>query len=162
MEHPETSEFKAWFGDSIITNADNTPKVMYHGTSSDFDSFKPKFYSDTVVDKSFYFTTNPQYASGISNRWGKENSVIPVYLSVKNPIFRKIPIHSAYIIKNREKLIKRGFDGVIGKDAETFQNVVVVFYPTQIKSALGNIGKYDSNNPNINEMKFLKKFSDFV
>ena len=32
----QTKEFKQWFGNSKVVNADGTPKVMYHGN---FDTF---------------------------------------------------------------------------------------------------------------------------
>ncbi len=47
----------------------------------------------------------------------------------------------------REELISRGYDGVIadtGSDKE-----IVVFHPTQIKSATGNAGTFDPTNPSI-------------
>ena len=38
----DTDQFKEWFGNSKIVNADGTPKVMYHGTARDISTFKPK------------------------------------------------------------------------------------------------------------------------
>jgi hypothetical protein len=35
----ETPAFKKWFGDSKIVNADGSPKVAYHTTPGDFDTF---------------------------------------------------------------------------------------------------------------------------
>ena len=36
----QTKEFKQWFGNSKVVNADGTPKVMYHGTpNGNFDTF---------------------------------------------------------------------------------------------------------------------------
>ena len=36
----QTKEFKKWFGNSKVVNADGTPKVMYHGTpNGNFDTF---------------------------------------------------------------------------------------------------------------------------
>jgi hypothetical protein len=37
-----TDAFDRWFGNSVIRNANGTPKVMYHGTAQDIHSFKPK------------------------------------------------------------------------------------------------------------------------
>lgn len=34
--------FRDWFGGSRITNEDGTPRVMYHGTAGDFDTFRAK------------------------------------------------------------------------------------------------------------------------
>src|SRR5690606_22207424 len=35
----QTEAFENWFGDSKVVNEDGSPKVMYHGTLSDFDAF---------------------------------------------------------------------------------------------------------------------------
>lgn len=35
----DTSEFKAWFGDSKAVDASGKPLVVYHGTGADFDAF---------------------------------------------------------------------------------------------------------------------------
>jgi hypothetical protein len=37
-----SANFKQWFGNSVIRNANGTPKIMYHGTAQDIHSFKPK------------------------------------------------------------------------------------------------------------------------
>lgn len=41
IEHDqiETPQFKKWFGDSKIVDADGAPRVLYHGTMGDFSSF---------------------------------------------------------------------------------------------------------------------------
>jgi hypothetical protein len=52
----ETEPFKQWFGDSKIVNPDGSPKVMYHGTSANFSTFKPK------QAKSVFVTDDPEFA----------------------------------------------------------------------------------------------------
>lgn len=55
----QTKEFKKWFGNSKVVNADGTPKVMYHGTpNGNFDIFKKG---------ANYFTENEQYADRYQN-----------------------------------------------------------------------------------------------
>lgn len=55
----QTKEFKQWFGNSKVVNADGTPKVMYHGTpNGNFDTFKKG---------ANYFTENEQYADRYQN-----------------------------------------------------------------------------------------------
>lgn len=53
---PDTAEFKQWFGDSKIVDADGKPKVMYHGTARDITAFKPKQAGAIFV------TDSPQFA----------------------------------------------------------------------------------------------------
>ena len=66
----DTPQFKQWFGDSKIVNADGTPKVMYHGTAQDISSFKPKQAGAIFV------TDNPKFAesfSSASEDWMEKN-----------------------------------------------------------------------------------------
>lgn len=42
VDQTETPEFKAWFGDSKVVDANGKPLVVYHGTYGDFTEFKAK------------------------------------------------------------------------------------------------------------------------
>ena len=37
-----SESFQKWFGNSVVRNANGTPKVMYHGTAQDIEAFRPK------------------------------------------------------------------------------------------------------------------------
>ena len=66
----DTPQFKEWFGNSKIVNADGTPKVMYHGTAQDISEFKPKQAGAIFV------TDNPKFAesfSSASEDWMEKN-----------------------------------------------------------------------------------------
>jgi hypothetical protein len=63
---PDTAEFKQWFGDSKIVDADGNPRVMYHGTAQDITAFKPKQAG------AIFLTDDPTFAgrfSGDSLEW---------------------------------------------------------------------------------------------
>lgn len=66
----ETPEFKAWFGESKVRDEQGKPRVVYHGTASDFNEFDPghaaKFDSG-YLGTGNYFTTNPQVAAYYAN-----------------------------------------------------------------------------------------------
>jgi len=53
---PETPEFKRFFGLSKVVNDDGTPKVMYHGTARNIDTFKPRQAG------AIFLTENPEFA----------------------------------------------------------------------------------------------------
>lgn len=61
-----TPQFKAWFGDwendpenaSKVVDENGEPKVMYHGTLSDFNEFIPKDNSGFLIDRNIYFFTD--------------------------------------------------------------------------------------------------------
>ncbi|OYW95059.1 MAG: hypothetical protein B7Z23_02855, partial [Pseudomonadales bacterium 32-61-5] len=99
----ETPEFKAWFGDSKVVNPDGTPMVVYHGTGNleGFTAFDPSLTGkgNDQIGSGFYFTTKPEEASGYTTavtqnagpgaaKLGGDSSpgVLPVYLSIKNPL----------------------------------------------------------------------------
>jgi hypothetical protein len=73
---------------------------------------------------------------------------MPVYLSLQNPKVFDFAKESADYRK--ENLVKQGYDGVVITINGDLK-VAVAFEPTQIKSAIGNIGAYDPNDANISK-----------
>jgi hypothetical protein len=57
---PDTPEFKNWFRNSTVVNADGTPKVMYHGTAQDIQAFRAK------QANAIFVTDDPSFAEGFS------------------------------------------------------------------------------------------------
>ncbi len=96
----QTKEFKKWFGNSKVVNADGTPKVMYHGTpNGNFDTFKKG---------SNYFTENEQYADRYQNPSASSISTGKV---VDNPT-----THAVYI------KMEKPFDTRDSKAREIFED----------------------------------------
>jgi hypothetical protein len=58
LRQTNTKEFKDWFGDSKIVNADSTPKVMYHGLAKDTTDFTRK----TERGAPIFLTDDPTFA----------------------------------------------------------------------------------------------------
>lgn len=88
----QTPQFQTWFGESKAVSPEGTPLVLYHGTKADIEAFDPSKRGTTTdsgyLGKGFYFTPEPSLASLYSKR-GKGTSnenVVPVYLSIKNPL----------------------------------------------------------------------------
>jgi hypothetical protein len=85
----KSESFKKWFGDSKVVNQDGSPKVMYHGTTKSFDSFKSKYdLENETKGAGIYFTSD----SDIANKYTKNNrgtmkdaNIMPVYLKMENP-----------------------------------------------------------------------------
>ena len=77
----ETPQFKRWFGDSKVVDADGNPLVVYHGTRNDFSVFDyGKIGAQGRAEGAgFYFTTNKDVASGYG-------SPMEVFLSIKKPL----------------------------------------------------------------------------
>jgi hypothetical protein len=85
-----TPEFKNWFGESKVVDAEGKPLRVYHGTDADFTSFRQA--KEGTFGKGIYVTPNPETASGYAassaggDTRGKGGNVMPLYASLKNPI----------------------------------------------------------------------------
>jgi len=156
----DTPEFKRWFGDSKVVDADGRPLVVYHGTQADFSTFDGERQGESVSgrggDVGFFFINDPEAASDHAMAdWWRDNpapNVMPVYLSMQNPeIIDGIGQPSRWYDENGRKAslkaIAEGKDGLIIGNGDV--NLYVAFKNTQIKSATGNRGTFDPNNPDI-------------
>jgi hypothetical protein len=87
-DHPETPEFKEWFGDSKVVDEEGKPLVVYHGTRSNFESFD-KSKTGSRLDpgdwgQGFYFGDEDKAVG-----YGHDDpswKTMPVYLSMRNPL----------------------------------------------------------------------------
>ena len=82
-----TPEWRAWFRDSKVVDAEGNPLVVYHGTNAEFDEFSPTSQSVNqttfgpidVERNGIFFSNNPAYSAQYGRR------IVPVYLSIQNP-----------------------------------------------------------------------------
>jgi len=134
MKNPDGSVFQgtpeqfvqqqsSWFK-KAFRNSKVKDEIVYHGTHplNKFEEFDPLKISSNSNDQAFYFARDRDYAK---RRGGR---VIEAYLDIQNPT------HGGYL--------EKGSDGFVG-------NFMGVRNPTQIKSAVGNVGFFDMTNPNI-------------
>ena len=66
LAQTETPEFKKWFGESKVVDAQGKPLVVYHGTNQDFSKFsKARLGKNTanIATKGFFFTENASEAN---------------------------------------------------------------------------------------------------
>lgn len=154
----QSQQFKRWFGDwqnhpesaSKVVNADGTPKVVYHGTNAEFNTFQQE-------NGAYFFSESRDYAESMADERGG-NRIIEAYLRMKNPYTVKLSpeqftdnIAEAPFIRYAKE---HGHDGVIfeydgSKEDLAYDKFYVVFDSTQIKSATDNIGTFDKTNPDI-------------
>ena len=165
---PDTPEFKAWFGDSKVVGAEGKPLVVYHGTTAEISAFQQNKATEKDAGwygRGIYFTADPDTASTYSRYeelQGKELSgaplVMPVYVSIQNPYVwpanRRAATTPEEAAAIRKDLEAQGHDGVIVPNEYADPRYaghyeVVAFRPEQIKSATGNRGTFDPNDPNI-------------
>ena len=175
MDATQSKQFKRWFGDwqnhpenaSKVVNADGTPKVMYHGTSTENGEFYVFDYSKAVkkgglglraLGKGNYFTSKKLDGT---ERYGSR--VIAAYLDIKKPfvyessgdlwsqVSKELGVNTNGMNGDALQQLMRdnGYDGVISYNESGDIALAVTFDSNQIKSATDNIGTFDANNPDI-------------
>ena len=209
----ETPEFKKWFGDSKVVDANGKPLVVYHGGKpgiSEFDPSKAGSVQTSDWGKGIYFTPSKWQAASygeeaslagdatsnkawedfgeaakklgttvmmagidlgrdskeykslepFENRWREarkqsreknKGQVYPVFLKIENPLLYKYEGVTDPFLSAHAKA--KGHDGIIIQREDGSVDEIVAFEPTQIKSATGNQGTFDPNDPNILHQK---------
>ena len=166
------SNFKRWFGNSKVVDAEGNPLVVYHGTRAENGITEFLLSSDGTFGAGIYFGTKGD-ANNYSERRAYDEAagaIYPVFVSLQNPLRVKTSaklgwgqaVVNALPAELRKGLTEQddfgsdlknaveaaGHDGLIieyaGGDLE-----VVAYRPEQIKSAIGNNGDFDPANPNI-------------
>ena len=181
----KSGNFKNWFGDwennpskaSKVVNEDGTPKVVYHGTTSNFTTFDTQRFntrenSGDYVGEGFFFTDKESTAK----KYG--SSVMPVYLNLRNPLIINTGNDGKKFRSTFLNMYQKGnkeLRDLIGGDYDYFSIMkenpsairqelqrrgydglidnlygqYAVFNSEQIKSATDNIGTFDKNNADI-------------
>ena len=178
IDRTNTPEFKAWFGDSQVTDNNGNPIIVYHGApdmrfvdeDGQFKSQRDRFGmgSSTGVH---WFSKDRAAAKSYAddNRamdyQNAEPGIIPAYLKMENPLvidgkggeWRDVQARgkTSDVI---EQAISEGHDGVIiknvrdnynGNDRARPTDTYAVFDSRNIKHAVGNRGTFDSSDPDI-------------
>lgn len=135
--------FKAWFGDSKVVDEQGKPLVAYHGTSADVQAFDP----GQLQAEGIHLTTDPsvasRYAASRAMDGGRGANVVPLYVKADRVL--DVQMITTDAIK---EAAAKGFDAVRRGDH------IVVMRPDQIKSAIGNSGKFDPNSPSLTDSRF--------
>lgn len=138
----ESPEFTAWFRSSKAVDGTGQPLVVYHGTSADIAVVDP---TRSELHAAF-FTADAQYASRVAEMRGDGANVMPVYLSLQDPLYVKDTDYSFEVVRRARR---EGHDGLITVPTESGHAVYVVFDASQVKSALGNTGAFSVTNPDL-------------
>lgn len=136
----QIAAFWRWFGQSEAVDEQGRPLVVYHGTDVDFAAFDPARRGQTDTGwygRGFYFSASQKEAA----RYGKH--IMSVYLRLENPA-RFNGAVSDYVVSLAEKYN----DGVIVTERPDDPPLeLVVWDNRQIKSATGNRGTFDPEDP---------------
>ena len=172
----DTPNFKAWFGESKVVDDTGAPMVVYHGTVANIPEFGGSewagWFSKSPEQAATYAETG--YPIGMQGP-----NTIPAFVSIKNPLridldmnadidtikplLRELGMSDAlyeygrgaevFRVVTSEKFaaeVKRlGYDGIAVKEGgvETYAPAS----PNQIKSAIGNSGKFDPNSASLTD-----------
>ena len=163
VSQTETQQFKRWFGNSQVVNEDGSPKVVYHGTGSDFTVFDPWKTNYGEVSEGWSFFTNKKsaYADSAQDYASRHENgrVMEVYLSIKKPLrvfsdgyYTPVHYYDENYVDIETKYLGGDYDGIIIENHDKSVDDSVVYLvqdPTQIKSATDNVGTFDPQTPDI-------------
>jgi hypothetical protein len=173
-----TKAFKEWFGDwennpedaSKVIDENGEPRIVYHGTYSDFNAFDESHLGD-VTDLN---ATNEDWAkTSHIGFWFNDNKIgfytkyKPVYLNVRNPLefasMESLVDEMSYYDSGED--FKRsnsdGYDSVIVlEDEEMGGRSYVVFNDNQIKSATENNEDFSFHNDETSKNEAVKQASE--
>lgn len=150
---------RAWMGDSKVVDENGSPLVVYHGTRADFNAFDTANRADKYGRETTgsYFTANKEYANEYAGHEG--SALVPSYLSIKNPLVIDDPSGSRYgemttiTPQRRLELESQGYDGIIYHDSIAGRySEIVAFNSAQIKSAIGNSGRFDIGSGSLTDL----------
>lgn len=143
---------------SVLTDDNGEPRTFYHLTYADFATFNtPAFFAESPEGLSDYGNRTIRAFLSIGNMAtdadivsaarearvpSRENAYEYLSKGLIDSIGDRNVDRVASILKTR------GFDGAKVSDYDVPQSYVV-FSPTQIKSATGNTGAFDPDNPDI-------------
>lgn len=143
--------FWNWFGDSKVVDEQGRPMVVYHGTQSEFNSFRP-------AKRGIYFASLKRKEEVAGYYAQGKGKILACYLKMENPFIGN-PSEVYEMKEKKEKNEKINCDGLISikdfKSTNKFYNYqtdkldevtleigdiveIVVFEPTQIKSIQNN------------------------
>lgn len=175
--HHDTDSFRSWFRNSKIVDDEGNPQVVYHATPADIKAFKVGGIDPTVSGHAIWLSpyAEVQAAShNIRTRHGFKDgtNVMPLYARVEKPLIidDKNMLDWARTVfaggsDNFPQLMPRKWVDEITRDGEydgiifdgqalgwgPHAKEIIVFSEKQIKSAIGNDGKYDVDNPRIDQ-----------
>lgn len=137
---------------------------VYHATDKDFSKFNPRLLGEkrgAGTDKvGFWFGDTPEstefyiHDPSFQADFVEGANIVPAHLQLKNPY--RMDAEEFYSLSKKDveagerlkaNLQKQGFDGVIAETGDG--DAYAVFEPTQIKSAIGMKGSYDTTDPDI-------------
>lgn len=169
----ETPEFAQWFGESKVVDGSGQPLRVYRGERRNYDVAPDgPMYTTSPENRGRWYASDPEAANAYAESWNSDvrrgefkpgANVIPAYMSLRKPLvidaagarYDALPYKGE--LHNTDQLaelsVADGFDGVIVRNTvDGSDKAVDVYYaarPDQIKSAIGNSGRFDSSSASL-------------
>ena len=154
-----TPEFKKWFGDwendaanaSQVLDENGEPKVVYHGTASEFNEFKQ---GHGLLGDGIYLTDSFDTADVYANIRGENGFVLPLFVNIRNAFKTTGNV-------SRDEVVEATTSGKYQGIVHQFENqeYIVALEPNQVKMAEGNKGTFNSESSDI---RFSRSAKDII
>lgn len=154
-----TPEFKKWFGDwendaanaSQVLDENGEPKVVYHGTASEFNEFKQ---GHGILGDGIYLTDSFDTADVYANIRGENGFVLPLFVNIRNAFKTTGNV-------SRDEVVEATTSGKYQGIVHQFENqeYIVALEPNQVKMADGNKGTFNSESSDI---RFSRSAKDII
>lgn len=165
------ANFKAWSQDAPLIPAmsghefkTGVPVVAdaFHGTTREFDAFSSSTLGEKTggadAKEGHFLSDNPNAADQFTWENGdKSGHIMPAYVRLLNPLVSDHALSGATGTAAGKIIAEAkaaGHDGVIFQRSDMLGNkgaTFVAFDPKQIKSAIGNSGKFDPNSASLTD-----------
>lgn len=154
-----TPEFKKWFGDwendaanaSQVLDENGEPKVVYHGTATEFNEFKQ---GHGLLGDGIYLTDSFDTADVYANIRGENGFVLPLFVNIRNAFKTTGNV-------SRDEFVEATTSGKYQGIVHQFENheYIVALEPNQVKMAEGNKGTFNSESSDI---RFSRSAKDII
>lgn len=163
-----------WLSGSPIRTESGDPKKLFHITAKDFDQFRAGGFDPKISGHATWLTDNPTYQPAAHNVQGRGGefregtNVMPVYSNAKNPLmlddqamldwaqqtFAKGSKEFPEVMPKQwaDEVKDAGYGYIHLADPHktgTPHEYIMLEPERQLKSAIGNRGTYDPNEPSI-------------
>ena len=155
VEH--IANFWKWFGESKAVDSEGRPKVFYHGTDKDIAVFRASARGN--LGSGIYLTDSRAEAeSYIHDAYSYPNhktggNIVPLYAKIVNPyVWTDEDSYAVDSVAHQAKVARNsGHDSVIYSKRRGRVNHCVVFSSHQLKSAVGNTGRFNPDSESIDK-----------
>lgn len=147
--------FWNWFGESKTVDQHGRPVVFYHGTDKDVAVFRASpsgnlgagiYLTDSRVEAASYTHDPRSYPNHVTG-----GNIIPLYVRIVNPYFWTD--EDTYALDTAAHQVKvarsRGHDAIIYVKRRGKVRHCVAFTSRQLKSAVGNTGRFNPDSESI-------------